>query len=53
VEEADETLFWLEVLEESRLVPIEQIGPIKKEAKEILYVTARARKTAQNKGRKE
>jgi four helix bundle protein len=52
VEEADETLFWLEVLEESRLVPIEQIGPLKKEATEILYMTARARKTAQNKGGK-
>lgn len=52
VEEADESLFWLELLEESNLSTGEQICHLKKEAEEILFVTARARKTAQLNKRK-
>ena len=57
VEEADETLFWIELLEESRIVSNERIEGIKREALEILQVTAKARKTAKfhgasNKGRR-
>ncbi|GJM28633.1 MAG: four helix bundle protein [Cyclobacteriaceae bacterium] len=48
VEEADESLFWIELLEESKIVPLELIEPIKQEAVEILSVTAKARKTAQS-----
>ena len=47
VEEADESLFWLELLEESNLASEEKVRPLKKEAFEILCITARARKTAQ------
>ena len=48
VEEADESLFWIEVLEESGIAPIEQIGSLKQEALEILRITATARKTTNN-----
>ena len=37
-EEADETIFWLEMLEETRLISEEVIKPIKKEAEEILSI---------------
>ena len=43
--------FWIELLEESKLASADQIRPIKREAVEILSVTARARKTAQVQGR--
>ena len=35
-EECDETIYWLEIIEESELVKVECIAPLKKEAKEIL-----------------
>ena len=44
VEEADETLFWLEVLEESDILPSSQLYHLKKEALEILSIVAKARK---------
>ncbi|WP_053224843.1 four helix bundle protein [Roseivirga seohaensis] len=43
-EEADETLFWLEVMEEADLAQPEQIAPFKSEALEILKVVSKARK---------
>ena len=46
VEEADETLFWLEILEESGMVPKSQVKDLKRETIEILSVVSRARKTA-------
>ena len=48
VEEADETIFWLEILEEAELVSSEKIARIKLEAKEVLYVMSKARKTTSN-----
>lgn len=45
VEEADETLFWLEILVEAGMVPFEEIINLRQEATEILSVTSRARKT--------
>ncbi|WP_447603843.1 four helix bundle protein [Nitrospira sp. Nam80] len=45
VEEADETLFWCELLEEAGIVPAE-IKDIMKEAREILAIFSTARKTA-------
>ena len=40
VEEADETLFWLELLGESDLVPLMSLERIYVEAEEILKVMA-------------
>ena len=44
VEEADETLFWLELLSESGIAPEDKTTPLIQEATEILSVTAKARK---------
>ena len=49
VEEADETLFWLEVLSESDIYSVEQ--ELMQESKEILALVASSRKTM-NEGRK-
>lgn len=35
-EERDETIYWLEIIEESGLAKIEVVTPLKREAKEIL-----------------
>ena len=35
-EECDETIYWLEIIEESGLAKIEIVTPLKREAKEIL-----------------
>ncbi|WP_255412204.1 MULTISPECIES: four helix bundle protein [Aquimarina] len=44
VEEADETLFWLEVLKDAGLGSEKIINPLISEAKEILKVVSKARK---------
>jgi len=44
VEEADETLLWLELIEESG---IEGEESLKKEAKEILFIMSASRKSAE------
>ncbi|HAR19106.1 MAG TPA: four helix bundle protein [Cytophagales bacterium] len=38
VEEADETLFWLEILEESNIVSKDKLKEIKQDSKEILKI---------------
>lgn len=43
VEEADETLFWLEVLEETAIVSAEKLKELKAESLELLSVFAKAR----------
>ena len=45
-EEADETLFWLELLEESKLVPAAKLTAIKQEANELIAITVASIKTA-------
>jgi four helix bundle protein len=45
-EEADETLFWLELLEESELVPAAKLTAIKREADELIAITVASIKTA-------
>ena len=45
-EEADETLFWLELLEESDLVSVAKLSAIKKEADELVAITVTSIKTA-------
>jgi four helix bundle protein len=45
-EEADETLFWLEIIEESGMLPSEKLKELKKEADELTAIfTATAKKT--------
>ena len=45
-EEADETLFWLELLEESDLVTAAKLSAIKNEANELIAITVASIKTA-------
>ena len=45
VEEADETLFWLELFVEAGIVGETTIQPIYKEAQELLYIFSSSRKT--------
>jgi four helix bundle protein len=45
-EEADETLFWLELLEESALVSPAKLTAIKQEANELAAITVTSIKTA-------
>ena len=45
-EEADETLFWLELLGESELLPAAKLTAIKQEADELIAITVTSIKTA-------
>ena len=47
VEEADETLFWLEVLEEAELVKAGELQELQKEITELLSIFAKARKNTE------
>ena len=46
VEESDESVYWLDVLAESRLVKPGRLGGLQKEANELLAIFSAARKTA-------
>ena len=46
VEEADETVFWLELLVESGIIPAEKLNAIMKEANELLAIFSASRATA-------
>ena len=46
VEEADETVFWLEMLEETRIVGKEKIESVLVEANELLAIFAASQRTA-------
>lgn len=48
VEEADETLFWLELIEESELLSPDLIKPIKAENQDLLSILAKARKNSKS-----
>ena len=48
-EEADETVFWLELLVESDLVPKQKLEQLTQEAKEILKMTIASIKTLKSK----
>ncbi|MCR9102767.1 MAG: four helix bundle protein [bacterium] len=48
VEEADETLFWLEVLEDTGLCTAATLNPFKAEALEILKMMSNTRKRLKN-----
>lgn len=45
IEECDETVYWLEILEEAKIYNSNQINMFKREAIEILKILATARKT--------
>ncbi len=46
VEEADESLYWLELLQESGLIKPRQLTELLKEANELVAINVAARKTA-------
>lgn len=46
VEEADETVFWLEILNESGIMSYNQLNELMNESNEILKIVSKARKTA-------
>ncbi len=46
VEEIDEALFWLDLLDESKIAINSQLIALKKEAEELLYIFSASRKTA-------
>jgi four helix bundle protein len=48
-EETDETIFWLEMLEESGLVPADRIMELKKETNEILSIVVASINTTKSK----
>lgn len=45
VEEADETIFWLEITKESEIFKSDRLKKVKNEAEEILKMVSSARKT--------
>jgi four helix bundle protein len=48
VEEADETVFWLEMLADLELLPSPKATPLLKEANEILAIFAASQRTAKS-----
>jgi four helix bundle protein len=48
-EEADETLYWLEILEETNMIHPDKIFPIKKELNEIISIIVASIKTLKQK----
>lgn len=44
-EEADETIYWLEILEESQLIASEKVAHLKKEVNEVLSIVVTTIKT--------
>ncbi|MEM9417053.1 MAG: four helix bundle protein [Bacteroidota bacterium] len=48
VEEADESLFWLEILGEAAILPQEKLRLIANELQELLFIFSASRKTAKN-----
>ena len=51
-EEADECVYWLEIIVEARILPAALIAPLKREAEEILAIMAVSRITASGHSRK-
>jgi len=49
LEEADETLFWLEMIEECNIKSKELITPLQIEAEELMKIFAKSRKTLSDK----
>ena len=45
VEEADETLFWLEILQESKVAAGGELSRLMQESRELVYIFSASRKT--------
>ncbi len=45
VEEADETVFWLEIIRDAKILSVKKVAPVLNEAKEILSIMASSKKT--------
>ena len=52
VEEADEALYWLELVNESGLIKAERLNGLLREANELLAIVSASRKTAKASSRK-
>ncbi len=50
-EEMDESLFWLEVIADLKLIPVQKLSLIIKEADELTRIFASSRKTSQKKSK--
>ena len=48
IEEADESVFWIELLFDTGIISIEKLSPLLKEANEILCIVSKAQKTAKS-----
>ncbi len=48
VEESDESLFWLEIMEESKMLAGEELNKMKQEANELTAILAKSRQTMRN-----
>ena len=48
-EETDETLYWLEIIEEAKLLPLESLRTVKTEINEILSIIVASIKTTKSK----
>jgi len=46
IEEADESLFWLEIITESGILPVEKLNSLMQEAEEIVKILSKARKSS-------
>jgi four helix bundle protein len=44
IEEADESLFWLEVISEANILPLKRLKALMLEAEELIKILAKARK---------
>jgi four helix bundle protein len=51
-EEADESIYWMELLVESHIVSAERVSPLIKEANEILAMTVASIRTLRNHSRR-
>lgn len=46
VEEADESLFWMEIMSEAGILPSEKLKALMEEAEELIKILSKARKNA-------
>ena len=52
LEEADETVYWLELLEEAEIIPRVRIEKLRAEAEELVRIFASSRITVENRTRR-
>ena len=50
-EEADECIYWMDLLNDSDVIPLDRIAPLKKEANEIVAMTVASIKTLRSRRR--